>query len=257
MGKTWISENLDNIVSKYIRQWLELPIQDYIYQNAKKVLKSIRPELTDRLQTGLLSKVFIISFLVANTLQYLNSLWSRAQSKLPPNIFNFTITYLINTFATRKYVYLWGLSNTSECSFCLQPESLLHIVAACKTYLDQGRFSWRHNSALRFLAQAVQPVNSSKLCVDLPGYLSPCIITVDSHRPDMLLSIADNLYIIELTVGFETNLAKSARRRELKDRSLVTDLSNNYHSINSSIFPKAFLAYLVSRQNPSSQCVLN
>ena len=25
LGKTWISENLDNIVSKYIRQWLELP----------------------------------------------------------------------------------------------------------------------------------------------------------------------------------------------------------------------------------------
>ena len=26
LAKTWISENLDNIVSKYIRQWLELPI---------------------------------------------------------------------------------------------------------------------------------------------------------------------------------------------------------------------------------------
>ena len=26
LGKTWISEHLDNIVSRYIRQWLELPI---------------------------------------------------------------------------------------------------------------------------------------------------------------------------------------------------------------------------------------
>ena len=26
LGKTWISETLDNIVSKYIRQWLEFPI---------------------------------------------------------------------------------------------------------------------------------------------------------------------------------------------------------------------------------------
>ena len=25
LGKTWISENLDNIVSKYIRQWLSFP----------------------------------------------------------------------------------------------------------------------------------------------------------------------------------------------------------------------------------------
>ena len=288
LGKTWISENLDNIISRYIRQWLELPtsatlssivlsakkfglsfqlpsvkfqqcqtvlhsslksskdeaivrvwrntncvsnIQYDIYKNTKQVLKSIRTEHTNRLQTGLPSQGFIISFLLAHSLKNLNSLWSRAQSKLPANIFNFTIKYLNNTLATRKNLYLWGLSNTSDCSFCLQSESLLHIVAGCKTYLDQGRFTWRHNSALRFLAQTLQFVNSSKLYVDLPGYLSPCIITGDSLRPDMILSTVDKLYIIELTVGFETNLANNARRKELKYRSLVTDLSNDYHSI--------------------------
>ena len=26
LGKTWISENLDNVVTKYVRQWLDLPI---------------------------------------------------------------------------------------------------------------------------------------------------------------------------------------------------------------------------------------
>ena len=67
--------------------------------------------------------------------------------------------------------------------------------------------------------------------MDLPGYLSPCIITGDSLRPDMLLSTADKLYIIELIVGFETNLANNAGRKEFKYRSLVTDLSNDYHSL--------------------------
>ena len=195
-------------------------------------MKSIRTEHTNRLKIELPSQGFIISFLLAHFLKNLNSLWSRAQSKLPANIFNFTIKYLNNTLATRKNLYLWGLSNTSDCSFCLQPESLLHIVAGCKAYLDQGRFTWRHNSALRFLAQTFQSVNSSKLYVDLPGYLSPCIITGDSLRPDMLLSTVDNrLYIIELTVGFETNLANNAHRKELKYHSLVTDLANEYHSV--------------------------
>ena len=289
LGKTWISENLDNIVSKFTRQWLELPIsatlssiilsskkfglafqlpsvkfqqcqtvlrsslksskdesivklwkntncgtniQYDVYKNTKQILKSIRTEHTERLKTELPSQGFIISFLLVHSLKNLNSLWSRAQSKLPANIFNFTIKYLNNTLATRKNLYLWGLSNTSDCSFCLQPESLLHIVAGCKTYLDQGRFTWRHNSALRFLAQTFQSVNSSKLYADLPGYLSPCIITGDSLRPDMLLSTADNrLYIIELTVGFETNLNNNTRRKELKYRSLLTDLSSDYHAI--------------------------
>ena len=157
LGMTWTSENLDNIVSKYIRQWLELPIsaafssivlssnkfqqcqtvlrsslksskdeamvrvwrntncgsniQYDTYKNTKQVLKSIRTEYTDRLQNGLPSQGFIISFLLAHSLKNLNSLWSRAQSKLPGNIFNFTIKYLNNTLATRK-TFIYGASQT-------------------------------------------------------------------------------------------------------------------------------------------------
>ena len=150
---------------------------------------------------------------------------------LPTNIFNITIRYVYNSLATRKNLYLWGLLNTSDCSFCLQPESL-HIVTGCKTYLGQGRFSWRHNSALRFPAQIFISVNSLKLYVDLPSYLFPSIIKEDNLRPDMLLSTVDNrLYIIELTVGFETNLSNNTRRKELKYLSLLTDLSSDYHTI--------------------------
>ena len=95
------------------------------------------------------------------------------------------------------------------------------VVAGCKRYLNDGRFTWRHNSALKFLAQTLQSIRSAKLYVNLPGYLSPCIITGDRLRPDILFSTADNiLYIIELTVGFETNLNINASRKELKYRPL-------------------------------------
>ena len=195
-------------------------------------MKSIRTEHTERLQTELPSQGFIISFLLVHSLKNPNCLWFRAQSKLPGNIFNFTVKYLNNTLAVRKNLYLRDLSNTSDCSFCLQPESLLHIVTGYKTYLDQGHFTWRLNSALRFLAQTFQSVNSSTLYVDLPGYMSPCIIMGDSLWPDMLLSTAYNrLCIIELTVSFETNLNNNTSRKELKYRSLLTDLSSDYHAI--------------------------
>ena len=160
----------------------------------------------------------------------LNSLWSKAQSKLPAYIFNFSIKYLNNTLATRKHLHVWGVSAAPDCSFCLQPESLLHIVAGCKTYLEQGRYTWRHNSALSFIAQTVQSINSANLYVDLPGYLSPCTITGDSLRPDILISTADNvLYILELTLGFETN--NNASRKELKYHPLLTDLANDCKQI--------------------------
>ena len=132
------------------------------------------------------------------------------------NIFNFTVKYLNNTLVTRNNLCLWKLAASPDCSFCLQSESLLHIVAGRKSYLDQGRFAWRHNSALKFLAQTLESVKSSNLYSDLQGYLSPYIITGDSLRPDMLVITADKcLYIIELTVGFETNLDNNSKRKEL------------------------------------------
>ena len=48
------------------------------------------------------------------------------------------------------------------------------------------------------------------------------IINGESLRPDMLLRIEDKcLYIIELTVGFETNLERNAERKEIKYRPLL------------------------------------
>ena len=201
-------------------------------QKYERVLKSIRADHTFRLQTQLKSQGFIISFILQNPLQKLNSLWSKANSKLPANTFNFTVKYLNNTLPTRKNLHLWSLSTTSDCSFCLQPESLLHVVAGCKTYLNEGFFTWRHNSALKFLAQTLQSIRSAKLYVDLPGYLSPCIIAGGKLRPDILFSTADNvLYIIELTVGFETNLNINASRRKLKYCPLLVDLDKAYDRI--------------------------
>ena len=85
-------------------------------------------------------------------LAWRQGIWSSTKSNLPSNIFNFTIKYLNNTLPTRKHLLKWNLSQTSNCGFFLLQETLLHVVAGCKMYLDQGRYTWRHNSALNFLA---------------------------------------------------------------------------------------------------------
>ena len=133
----------------------------------------------------------------------------------------------------------------SYCSFCLQPESFLLIVAVCKPYLNDGLYFWQHNSALSFVAQIVQSKQSAKLYVDLPGYLSPVpFINGNNLRPDILLSTTDHtLYNIELTMGLEINYAEnSAHCKELEYRSLLTDLvkdcnkKNEFVSLCSSCF---------------------
>ena len=67
-------------------------------------------------------------------------------------------------------------------SVCLNPKSLLHVVAGCQQYLD--RFTWRHDSILNFIAKSLQPVINvhSSLYADVNGFLNPSIITGESYR---------------------------------------------------------------------------
>ena len=97
---------------------------------------------------------------------------------------------------------------------------------------SEGRYTWRHNSVLHFIASTLKGIKDTSLFVDRPSILSPCINTGEQGRPDMLLSAANYiLYIIELTVGFETNIDNSASRKYEKYRSLKHELSSCYHEV--------------------------
>ena len=288
LSKTWVIENLDNVVVRFVRQWLDLPISATLsgislprnkfglslllpsvkfhqcqtvlrnvlksssndaikslwrstsfgmniqydtYRNTKQVLKAVRQNHTEKLSSSLTSQGFIITFILTHSLKAANSLWSTAQSKLPKNIFNFTVRYLNNTLATRKNVTLWNLSKTSDCSFCLQPEFLLHVVVGCKIYLNEGHFTWRHDSVPNFLASSLQCLNHCTFYVDLPQYLSPSLITGDDLRPDMLILTSNTLHVVELSVGFETNLNNNASRKFEKYRYLLHDLESKYRYV--------------------------
>ena len=139
----------------------------------------------------------------------------------------------------------WGLSQSPDCSFCLNPESLLHVVAGCQQYLD--RFTWRHDSILNFIAKSLQPVINvhSSLYADVNGFLNPSIITGENYRPDLLFLIQSKcLYVLELTVGFESNLNNNAVRKKEKYLNLIKEMSKNYRCVkfvNLHEFPWRFL----------------
>jgi hypothetical protein len=68
--------------------------------------------------------------------------------------------------------------------------------------------------------------------VDLPGYKSPSIITGDTYRPNLLLSTSTGiLYIVELTVGFESNLQKNVERKKSKYKELIREQNEHFNSV--------------------------
>ena len=171
-----------------------------------------------KLQNDLISQGWFFSIISQQSILNLTSARPTVHSRLPKNIFNFTVKYINNTLPTRSNLLKWGLSPTSDCSFCFQSESLLHNVAGCQTYLTQGRFTWRHDSILHFIARTFQSLPNSTLYADILGFVSPSVIT----GPDLFLHFQNKcLYIIDLTVGLESNLAKTANRKKLKYLELV------------------------------------
>ena len=68
--------------------------------------------------------------------------------------------------------------------------------------------------------------------VDLPGFMSPSVVTGDKYRPDLLLTTKDNcLYILELTVGYETNLRNNINRKHEKYKELIMELNSHFTTV--------------------------
>ena len=125
-----------------------------------------------------------------------------------------------------------GFSSTSYFYFCLKPESLLHAVAGCSTYLNDGCFTWRHNSMLQFIANFFKSFPDSVLYLDLTGFITPSVLSGYSLRPDPLFTISKKcLYILELTVGFETNLLTNAVRKAKRYEDLIRPQQHQFDSV--------------------------
>ena len=78
----------------------------------------------------------------------------------------------------------------------------------------------------------LQSVKNSTIYADHPTFLNPYILTGDSLRPDLLLSVSnDFLYIVESTVGFETNLGNIAKRNKGKYKNLEANFKSRYKKV--------------------------
>ena len=201
------------------------------YSSTKEVIKSFRDDQEDKLTNQLTYQGSFFTSVSRFSLTQVNTIWPACQSTLPKNIFNFTIRYINNSLPTRKNLQRWGLSSSSECSFCINPESLLHVVAGCSSYLD--RFTWRHDSILNFIANNLPSEHIRTIYADLSSFSNPSTITGDDYRPDLLFLTKDNcLYILELTVGYETNLRNDVNRKYSKYKDMIMEQKKNYHAVN-------------------------
>ena len=174
-------------------------IQYDVYNSTKDVLKDFRSGHEDKLLNQLTCQGSFFSSVTKFSLSQLNKVWSTAQSKLPTTLFRHA-----RTLANR------------ECSLCLRPETLLHVVAGCQSYLD--RFTWRHNSILNFLAM-------NDILALSETWLNSTVTNAEAEIKDYKLTRLDR--IGKTVGGVCVYTSSSIKTRFLKDITETSELGSH------------------------------
>ena len=162
---------------------------------------------------------------------HFNIYWRKAINRLPKNIYNFIIRYLNNTLANATNTFKWKFRTSPYCNFRHARQILGHVVSNCSVFLREKRNTWQHNSVLLNIANSISRDQNITLYVDLDMFVSSSIISGGEQRPDMIIKRNNDLWILELSVGFETNLEKNRNAKNLGYNIMVQGLKTTYRKV--------------------------
>ena len=164
--------------------------------------------------------------------------WKSFMWDIPQGVLKFAINAGINTLPTLDNLKRWGKRTSDRCPFCGNIQTLLHVLSNCSIALDQGRYTWRHNSVLSTIISCIRPVLDGRFSLysDLEGFQAPHggvippDVLVTRFKPDLFLvdMIAREVVLLELTCPWDTNISRSHDFKQEKYAPLVADLSRDF-----------------------------
>ena len=157
---------------------------------------------------------------------------------IPQGVLKFAMNAGLNTLPTLDNLRRWGKRVNDRCPFCGNVQTLLHVLSNCSVSLDQGRYTWRHNSVLRSIIEIINPLLESdfKLYSDIPGFEAPHGGTIPPHilptslKPDLFIVSESKAraLIFELTCPWDSNVQRSHEYKQGKYSALVADLAQRF-----------------------------
>ena len=164
--------------------------------------------------------------------------WRSFLWDLPKGVLKFALNAGINTLPTCDNLKRWGKRVNDRCPLCGNTQTLLHVLSNCGTALDQGRYTWRHDSVLLSIIESIRNDLSDGFVLysDLPnfqaahgGTIPPHILTTNL-RPDMFIvnETSRIAIIFELTCPWDGNVSRSHTMKQEKYASLVNDLARDF-----------------------------
>ena len=75
---------------------------------------------------------------------------------LPHGVYKFLINAVSDSLNHNSNLVRWGKQTNDCCPACGNKETLQHVLNMCSVYLNQGRFTWRHNNILNYIWKSIE-----------------------------------------------------------------------------------------------------
>lgn len=222
---------------------IEGTVKQVVRKSKSKVKKLLREEEEHRLHTHVRSLVKQGSFLQLLQESESDATWKSYIFGLPAYAMKFVLNSCLDTLATRANLFKWGKMTTDKCRRCNSKETTQHILNGCQASLEDGRYTFRHDSVLAYITTCVNTERFKVYC-DIKGFNAvgggtiPPSILVTEKRPDLLI-VEDSqkiVWIYELTCPFETRLEEAHRLKAHKYDSLLLDLEDKGYEVHYNAF---------------------
>ena len=163
--------------------------------------------------------------------------WKADIFGLPRGVAKFLLNSILTTLPTKDNLTKWGKVLSPACNLCGEYETTAHVLSGCKTMLEQGRYTWRHDSILNLIHSFIPNTNLTNITIhtDLgdQSWTIPPDLLPTSDRPDLVVIdyCKKSISILELTVPFERNISKDHQYKCHKYAHLMIDLQGLGYSV--------------------------
>ena len=168
-------------------------------------------------------------FLELTQMEQTDATWKSYLYNLPKGTMKFVLNASIDTLPTKANLTQWGKRTNDKCR-CGVKETLNHVLNCCALSLHEGRFTFRHDGVLKYIASCLD--KEKYTCyVDVPGHQHPAggtmppDVAVTVLKPDIV--IVDKrkkaVTILELTCPAEHRISAAHNLKMEKYAHFETD----------------------------------
>ena len=159
--------------------------------------------------------------------------WQSMIRGMPRGIMAFALRLSTNSLPSPDNLKRWGKRRIAQCPLCSNTGTLEHIINFCSVALNQGRYTWRHDSVLSHIYSTIieQKPEGLEVFVDLPdlnfnGSTIPPDILTTTQKPDIVILNRNEkkIFLLELTCSLEQNSNTANAYKTSKYTPLKSDL---------------------------------